>query len=123
MDSEVTIPGFHCTECGKCCTEGASRLQATESDIRMWETAAPHVLEWVSGRDDGGGDLWVSPRTGRDTVRCPWIRKYPHQNRYYCRIYDHRPQVCRRYPTSAEHAVLTDCPGVSSGQDTGRNET
>jgi len=24
-----------------------------------------------------GGDLWISPKTGEDLTRCPWLRKLP----------------------------------------------
>jgi Fe-S-cluster containining protein len=109
------IPGFQCISCGKCCTEGASRLQADEDDIALWLNKAPHVMDYVIVHGQQGkrsGDLWISPITGKDTTRCPWIRKFPGRNKYYCRIYDLRPKVCRRYPTSLEHALFTDCPGV-----------
>ena len=117
MDDAVNIPGFHCTRCGKCCVEGASRLSASEADLALWARDAPHVLAYVAVGDGGGalgGDLWISPKTRRDTVRCPWIRKYPNRDRYYCRIYQVRPDVCRRYPTSHQHAAITGCPGIPS---------
>ena len=117
MDDEVNIPGFQCTRCGKCCVEGASRLSASAADLAMWAQNAPHVLAHVAVRNAGGvpqGDLWISPRTGRGTVRCPWIRKHPNRDSYYCRIYEFRPEVCRRYPTSPQHAALTDCPGITN---------
>jgi len=103
------ISEFHCTDCGKCCLEGASRLQANDADIRRWQADAPHVIEHMEA---GTGGLWVSPKTGKPTTRCPWIRKKPLRDQYYCRIYDVRPDVCRRYPTSPEHAEFTGCPGT-----------
>lgn len=109
------IPNFHCTGCGKCCLEGASRLQAVESDIAMWEERAPHLLQYVVIAGEPGdrtGDIWTGPQSAKDTTRCRWIKKYPGREQYYCRIYEVRPQVCRRYPTSLEHALYTDCPGV-----------
>ena len=109
------IPNFHCTGCSKCCLEGASRLQAVESDIAMWEERAPHLLDYaVIGGAPGErtGDIWIGPHSGKESTRCRWIRKYPGREAYYCRIYEVRPQVCRRYPTSLEHALYTNCPGV-----------
>jgi Fe-S-cluster containining protein len=122
MNDEASIPDFQCTRCGKCCVEGASRLSASEADLDMWARDAPHVLAHVAVRTVEGvprGDLWISPRTRRDTVRCPWIRKYPNRGHYYCRIYEVRPEVCRRYPTSREHALITDCPGIAAPSSSG----
>jgi Fe-S-cluster containining protein len=108
------IPGFQCTDCGKCCLEGASQLQANEADIALWEKQAPHLLQFVTIHGAFGertGDLWVTPNQRRRSTRCRWIRKFPAKDQYYCRIYDWRPEVCRRYPTSRDHAQFTDCPG------------
>ncbi|MBL6932180.1 MAG: YkgJ family cysteine cluster protein [Rhodospirillales bacterium] len=109
------IPGFECTSCGKCCLEGASQLQAVESDIEMWEKNAPHLLAYVTIHGKTGqrtADLWLSFSARKQTTRCKWIRKFPGREQYYCRIYQWRPQVCRRYPISLEHARFTDCPGA-----------
>ena len=56
-------------------------------------------------------DIWISPRTGDDVERCPWLRKLPGRNRYICRIHDAKPEHCRIYPQSREHAEKTGCPG------------
>jgi uncharacterized protein len=109
------IQGFQCTNCGKCCLEGASELQATEADLILWEEQAPHLLEYVNVYGALGqrtGDLWISPSHKRNTTRCRWIRKRPKQDEYYCQIYEWRPEVCRCYPTSLEHALYTNCPGA-----------
>lgn len=105
---------FHCTACGKCCLEGAGWLPVTETDIARWETEAPHVLKFVTWEGEPGarrGSLSRSVVTGRETTRCPFVRKRRGRTEYYCRIYDVRPQVCRRYPTSPEHALYTGCDG------------
>ncbi|MBC8267869.1 MAG: YkgJ family cysteine cluster protein [Rhodospirillaceae bacterium] len=109
------IPGFRCTSCGTCCLEGAARLQVTEDDIALWQDQAPHILEFVrlSGRKgQRTGEMGRSVHGGAETTRCVWIKKFPGRDQYYCRIYPWRPRVCRRYPTSIEHARFTDCPGV-----------
>lgn len=105
------MTGFKCTDCGKCCLEGAGQLPVVESDIALWENQARHVLKQLTiegppGRRNGK----MSSR--RHSTRCPWIRKFPDRDRYYCRIYQWRPRVCRNYPVSPEHARLTDCPGI-----------
>ena len=96
------IAGFQCTSCGKCCLEGASTLQAVEADIAMWEAHAPHLLKFGTIHGTAGqrtGDLW------------------PGREAWYSRIYEWRPQVCQRYPTSFEHARFTDCPRVADDME------
>ncbi len=109
------IPGFQCTNCGKCCLEGASQLQANEDDIVLWEEHAPQLLDFVTIRgepDMRTGNLWPGQNAQKPTRRCRWIKKFPGRDEYYCRIYEWRPTVCRNYPTSLEHARFTDCPGA-----------
>lgn len=99
-----------CNQCGKCClvlAAGAGLGTAEQDDIQRWED------EW---RDDIFAycpppihDMWISPRTRDDTQRCPWLRKLPNQDRYNCRIYDVRPNVCRRYPLDIRHMLACDC--------------
>ncbi len=105
---------FRCTACGKCCLEGAGRLPVVEADVALWEAQAPQVLKYVTWEGDTGarrGSLSRSVVTGHKATRCPFIRKHRGRAQYYCRIYEVRPQVCRRYPTSPEHALYTDCEG------------
>ncbi|MEX2616535.1 MAG: YkgJ family cysteine cluster protein [Alphaproteobacteria bacterium] len=113
---------FTCTGCGKCCLEGAGWLPLAEADIARFEAQAPHVLKYVTWRGEPGarrGSLSRTVVTGRETTRCPFVRKRCDRGQYYCRIYDSRPQVCRRYPTSRDHALYTGCEGydVPGGAD------
>ena len=52
-----------------------------------------------------------SPKTGDDVSRCPWLRKVRGKDQYVCRIQDVKPDLCRDYPLSREHAEETGCPG------------
>ena len=112
--SAKPLADFQCTSCGKCCLEGASQLPVIESDIALWEAEAPHILEFVKMSGEPGqrtgfhGEKFTSQKK---TTRCKWIKKYPNRDAYYCRIYEYRPQVCRDYPISFEHADFTGCPG------------
>ncbi len=111
---------FRCTACGKCCLEGAGQLPVVEADIALWETQVPMVLRYVTWKGETGarqGTLSRSVVTGRDTARCPFVRKHRGKAEYYCRIYEVRPQVCRRYPTSPEHALYTGCEGYVAPTD------
>ncbi|HKI47776.1 MAG TPA: hypothetical protein VKA69_00500, partial [Desulfobacteria bacterium] len=73
------------------------------------------ILAWVDiislGESHQVYDIWINPRTGDDVARCPWLRKLPGINKYICRIQDMKPEHCREYPLSREHATETGCPG------------
>jgi Fe-S-cluster containining protein len=109
---------FNCKQCGNCCLNlsGAIDVCATEEDIRLWEeNDRADILEWVDaipmGEDHYVYDIWISPRTGDDVTRCPWLRKLPNKDKYICRIQDIKPEHCRKYPLSKKHAKDTGCLG------------
>ena len=94
-----------CNQCGKCCTRyGGGGLSASASEIAWWETFRPKIFDYVSG-----GEIWVSPVTGKQMKRCPWLRKLPNQNKYICRIYHDRPDDCRHYPVNIEEMARDEC--------------
>ena len=88
----------------------------TIEDVAMWEREGRFdILEWVHPITLGEGhyiyDIWISPKTGDDVWRCPWLRKLPRQDKYICRIHDVKPEHCRKYPKSKKHAAETGCGG------------
>ena len=94
-----------CNQCGKCCTHyGGGGLSASDSEIDWWETYRPGIARYVSD-----GKIWISPITGRQMARCPWLRKLPKQNKYICRIYHDRPNDCRYYPVRIAEMLRDDC--------------
>ncbi|NKB58573.1 MAG: hypothetical protein GKS00_19765 [Alphaproteobacteria bacterium] len=114
------VAEFRCTACGKCCLEGAGWLPLVEEDIARLEAQAPQVLKFVTWEGEPGarqGSLSSTIVTGRETTRCPFVRKRRGRAEYDCRIYEVRPQVCRRYPTSPEHALYTGCEGEFVTED------
>ena len=95
----------NCNQCGKCCTlYSDGGLSASESEIEWWETYRPEIFSYVSN-----GKIWISPVTGKQMVRCPWLRKLPNQNKYICRIYYDRPDDCKHYPVNIDEMVRDDC--------------
>ncbi|OQY08333.1 MAG: hypothetical protein B6I22_00910 [Desulfobacteraceae bacterium 4572_123] len=42
---------------------------------------------------------------------CPFLKKIPSENRRLCAIHDIKPAICRQYPVSRKHALITGCPG------------
>ncbi len=109
---------FKCKQCGNCCLHlsGAFDVCVSEEDIQVWrDNFRFDILEWVDaihiGEDQYVYDIWINPRTGEDVTRCPWLRKLPKQDKYICRINDMKPEHCRNYPLSKEHAERTECKG------------
>ena len=108
---------FACKRCGSCCLNLTDAFQtcATEEDVRRWEEAGrDDILKWVDPIVIGDTcvyDIWVSPRTGDDVSRCPWLLKVRGTDAFVCRIHDLKPELCRNYPKSRQHAEATGCPG------------
>ncbi len=103
-----------CTQCGKCClkySDGSGLGSATELDLLVWESERPDILEYT----DFLGDLWISPVTGNEMTRCPWLRKLPNKEKYKCRIYEVRPETCRGYPVSIDQMIKDGCEMLEVG--------
>ena len=94
-----------CNQCGKCCTNyGNGGLSATADEIEYWEVFTPHIYRYVND-----GKIWMSPDTGQQLSRCPWLRQLPDQDKYICDIYYDRPEDCRHYPVTIEQMVKDEC--------------
>ena len=92
-----------CNQCGKCCLiYGDGGLAATPQDLEHWATHRPDVYRFARG-----SNIWVSPETGQQLTRCPWLQgdRAP----YSCSIYDDRPEDCRSYPVLAADMVRDGC--------------
>ena len=100
-----------CNQCGKCCTlYGNGGLSVTDSEIEAWETDRPDIARYV-----GGGKIWISPVTGKQMLRCPWLRKLPGRKKYVCRIYYDRPGDCRYYPVTIDQMLNDGCEMLEPG--------
>ena len=107
--------GFKCKQCGNCCLRLADAFCTcvSEEDVQRWvDEGRDDILRWVVPIVLEGEqiyDIWISPKTGDDVERCPWLRKLPGRDKYICRIHDTKPEHCRIYPQSFEHAEETGC--------------
>jgi len=123
---------FKCAQCGSCClNSNAYYTNVTEEDIEMWvENERYDILDWVDpicfeyplkkpfswknfrDHDIVCFDIWISPKTGDDVDRCPWLRKIPNKNKYKCRIHDVKPGFCRDFPDTVKRARKFHCKGL-----------
>ena len=100
-----------CNQCGKCCTlYGGDGLSVSDEEIAWWEDHRPDIAEYVSG-----GEIWISPATGKQLLRCPWLRKLPQQNKYTCEIYFDRPEECKQYPVTIDEMIRDGCEMLEPG--------
>lgn len=111
---------FKCKQSGKCCTmhDDVKEITLTTRDYeRIVDSGRLDVLEYIKsipiGEENHIHDGWFSPKTGMEVTRCPWLRKLPNKNKYKCRIYEVRPDVCRNYPKlgQRESAIKIGCLG------------
>ena len=56
----------------------------------------------------------MSPDTGKQLERCPWLTVSPNQDKfkpgkYSCAIYYDRPDDCKHYPVTVEQMVEDEC--------------
>ncbi len=110
---------FKCKQCGKCCTYGdVIEIALTAQDYqRFINNDREDILEYIDSIPIGEGwfvhDGWFSPKTGEEVTRCPWLRKLPNKDKYKCRIYELRPDVCRAYPQLRQEkdAIKDGCQG------------
>jgi Fe-S-cluster containining protein len=51
----------------------------------------------------------MSPNTGKQMKRCPWLRQLPDHEKYTCDIYSDRPDDCKHYPVTIDQMVKDEC--------------
>jgi len=113
------MENFKCKQCGNCCLNlNICYTAVTDEDVKRWkDTGRDDILACVNSIPLGNGqyihDIWFSATTKEEVNRCPWLRKLPNKNKYICRINDTKPEVCRNYPLSKEHAIETGCNGFN----------
>lgn len=110
---------FACRQCGKCCQNLDYHNEVTAEDVAYWKrTGRSDILEWVGlFKKDGQGTvyrIWIKPGTRTFAETCPFLQKKPDQNAWICSIHDVKPRICREYPVSRKHAVMTGCPGFEN---------
>lgn len=113
------MEAFVCRQCGQCCKNLDYRYEITTEDVLRWEKAGRgDILEWVGVTRHRDGrrtyQIWVVPGTNRIAKTCPFLRAEPTTDRVLCSIHADKPDICRNYPVSRKHALMTGCPGFSN---------
>ena len=111
---------FICKQCGRCCLHYGRGLffSAGLDQLEIWELDAPKLMDWlikVPYVDIYEG--WLSPVTGEENPRCPWLREHRHprwkRQGFHCTIYQHRPPDCQVFPENREHMLSVNCQGLN----------
>ena len=113
---ETGMEAYTCRQCGQCCQSLEYRNELSAEDIRLWKRLGrKDILEWVGtiGRNGRiiGYRMWVSPKTGRMVDTCPFLKRMSKDNQWQCSIQEVKPRICRQYPLSRKHAIMTGCKG------------
>lgn len=118
---ETDMALFHCSQCGDCCRNLLYHNDCTEEDFRKWEVLdRTDIMEKVMIIECEDGStaykIWMDPDTGRLYDQCPWMTAVAN-NRYECLIQDVKPEICRQYPYTRKHALMTGCKGDFKERD------
>jgi Fe-S-cluster containining protein len=116
---ETGMEDFSCRQCGRCCTSLDYHNELTEEDVVRWERLGrTDILQWVRGIEGRGRRkayrIWTVPGTTRPADMCPFLKKIPSENRWECLIHDVKPAICRQYPLTRKHGIMTGCPGFDT---------
>jgi hypothetical protein len=110
------MDAFVCRQCGQCCRSLAYEHNCTESDYRFWQSLGRRDILARVQKESGVGKhsryrIWIDPDTGKTAKTCPWLAPCPDGNRFSCTIQKVKPRICRQYPYTRKHAIMTGCKG------------
>ena len=113
---DTSMRDFSCQQCGKCCKTLRYHNECRKEDVARWQAAGrDDILKWArivkGGKTGERITIWVDPTTKKMASVCPWLKKEEGTTRYYCHIHDMKPFICRQYPGTRKHAVMTGCEG------------
>ena len=113
---ETGMNAFCCRQCGQCCRRLDYHNEIKASDVERWQALGrDDILEWVGTIRRKGEikayQIWVAPKTNSFVEGCPFLKFASSTNIWICGIHDCKPDICRQYPTTRKHALMTGCPG------------
>ncbi len=120
---ETHTENFTCRQCGRCCRTLDYHHDITAADVQRWKALGrDDILRWVdpitagNRNEPAGYRIWVVPGTHQLATSCPFLKKEPSADRWICDIHAVKPKICRHYPVSRKHAIMTGCPGFQKPQ-------
>lgn len=116
LSVSTAMASFRCRQCGHCCRRLDFRHELTAKDVERWRRAGREdLLAWVGVLKKDNGEaayqIWVVPGTNRFAEECPFLKQGSSNHVWVCGIHEVKPTVCRQYPITRKHAVMTGCPG------------
>ncbi|RJQ65207.1 MAG: YkgJ family cysteine cluster protein [Desulfobacteraceae bacterium] len=116
---QTDMEAFACRQCGQCCRSLAYHDGITAQDVaKLKECGRLDILEWVGQTQTAEGQtvyrIWITPGSNQFAVLCPFLKSGPSPERWLCSIHDVKPTICRNYPVSRKHALMTGCPGFDT---------
>lgn len=116
---ETGMEDFQCRQCGRCCRALDYRKEVTAEDVARWRSLGrTDILERVGIFERDGREtayrIWMIPGTTERAEICPFLHHVSSENRWVCRIHDVKPAICRQYPFTRKHALMTGCPGFQN---------
>ncbi len=118
---ETGMEDYTCRQCGRCCTSLDYHDAVTAQDVEKWQVLGrTDILERVGVYPRPGGKttyrIWMVPGKNQLEKVCPFLTKRSSENRWVCSIHDIKPAICREYPVSRKHAIMTGCPGFDKSE-------
>jgi Fe-S-cluster containining protein len=118
---ETGMEQFHCRRCGQCCRSLDYHDALTAEDVTRWQLLGrTDILKWVGVFHRKGQNpvyrIWMIPGTRTFSEQCPFLKQDSDTGHWSCRIQDVKPKICRQYPMSRKHALMTGCPGFEAIQ-------
>ena len=116
---ETGMETYCCCQCGQCCQALEYHDQVTVKDVERWQRLGrTDILKWVGTHKKGNGRtayrIWIRPDTKELAETCPFLQKNSSKNIWVCNIHDVKPAICRQYPVSRKHGLMTGCPGFNA---------
>lgn len=113
---ETHMKGFVCCRCGHCCSGLGYENDCDEDDYLQWQALGRRdILERVRVIPNRGGApryrIWLDEGSGDLASTCPWLAAAPEKKGFICLIQEVKPAVCRQYPFTRKHAMMTGCRG------------
>lgn len=111
---DILSTNFKCTRCGYCCFVGGDFVLSTADVERLVTNCPPEFEDKIDTLIipvPGSTDRYVLSKCRP----CPFLDVESHN----CLVYDHRPDICRKYPFEAfrDHEIaliaVSMCPGAS----------